>query len=176
MDHATNFRRFRSFRSEIFAARRRAGTFFPLGWGAMTKRYFVVGGEYADTEFLDFAEGHSEERFGPFDERAAHECWRAVTGKTVDNALIRYFIRRDDEVIGDRWYVTGGEYADTGFVHMAPGHQLDVFGPYDRTGAMTKWRELAARTVDSAMIRYDLCSEEELEERRREAQQRQAQH
>ncbi len=136
----------------------------------MTKRYFVVGGEYADTTFTEFAIGHGEERFGPFDERAAHECWRALTGKTVDNAMVRYFIRAEDKRAGENWYVTGGEYAETDFIRMAPGHPLEVYGPFDHESAMAKWRELAARTVDSALIRYDLCTKEDIEERRRAAQ------
>ena len=56
----------------------------------MAKKYYVVGGEYADTAFTQIAAGHKEERYGPFDEHEAHVCWRALTGKTVDNAMIRY--------------------------------------------------------------------------------------
>ena len=56
----------------------------------MAEQYYVVGGEYADTTFTQIAPGHVEERFGPFAEREAHECWRALTGKTVDNAMVRY--------------------------------------------------------------------------------------
>jgi len=128
----------------------------------MAKKYYVVGGEYADTGFTQIAAGQKEERFGPFDEREAHVCWRALTGKTVDNAMVRYFIRSEDEAASDEWYVVGGEYADTGFETIAAGRQLETYGPFARQEALNKWRELTGKTVDNAMVRYDLCSAAEL--------------
>ena len=128
----------------------------------MAKTYYVVGGEYADTSFSIIAPGHVEERFGPFGEHEAHICWRALTGKTVDNAMIRYFIRADEEASGDSWYVVGGEYADTTFQVIAPGKTKDVQGPFSRQEALNKWRELTGKTVDSALTRYDMCTGEEL--------------
>lgn len=128
----------------------------------MAKKYYVVGGEYADTGFTQIAAGHKEERFGPFDEREAHVCWRALTGKTVDNAMVRYFIRADEESASDEWFVVGGEYADTDFAIIATGKQLESHGPFSRQDALNKWRELTGKTVDNAMIRYDLCSAAEL--------------
>lgn len=128
----------------------------------MGKKHYVVGGEYADTQFTQIAAGHQEERYGPFDEREAHVCWRALTGKTVDNAMVRYFIRSDDDVAGDEWFVVGGEYANTDFDIIAPGKQLETHGPLTRQEALNKWRELTGKTVDNAMIRYDLCSATEL--------------
>jgi hypothetical protein len=127
----------------------------------MTKKYYVVGGEYADTQFTSIAAGHSEERFGPFDEHEAHVCWRALTGKTVDNAMIRYFIRADKDE-GSDWFVVGGEYADTSFEAIAAGRELESYGPFGRQEALNKWRELTGKTVDNAMVRYDLCSAAEL--------------
>lgn len=127
----------------------------------MAKKYYVVGGEYADTSFTQIAPGHTEDRFGPFDEHEAHVCWRALTGKTVDNAMIRFFIR-SDEVADQEWFVIGGEYASTAFDRIADGRQLETHGPFNRKDAMDKWRELTGRTVDSAMTRYDLCTREEL--------------
>lgn len=133
----------------------------------MAKKYFVVGGEYADTSFTRIADGHKEERFGPFDEHEAHVCWRAITGKTVDNAMVRYAIRTDDEVgTAGEWYVVGGEYADTGFDTIAAGKSLESHGPFSRKDALDKWRELTGRTVDNAMVRYDLCSAAELASRK----------
>ncbi|CAA7616037.1 DUF4170 domain-containing protein [Magnetospirillum sp. UT-4] len=130
----------------------------------MAKSYYVVGGEYADTSFTTIAPGQTEERFGPFDEHDAHVCWRAITGKTVDNAMVRYFIRSDEAPsAADEWFVVGGEYADTGFETIAPGRHLESHGPFARKEAMDKWRELTGKTVDNAMIRYDLFSREELE-------------
>lgn len=129
----------------------------------MAKKYYVVGGEYADTQFTQIAPGHQEERFGPFDEREAHVCWRALTGKTVDNAMIRYFIRSEEgEAAGSDWFVVGGEYADTSFEVIATGKQLESYGPFARQEAMNKWRELTGKTVDNAMVRYDLCSTDDL--------------
>lgn len=128
----------------------------------MAKKFYVVGGEYADTAFTTIAPGHKEERFGPFGEHEAHVCWRALTGKTVDNAMIRYFIRSDDEQGEGQWYVVGGEYADTDFDVIAAGKTLEVHGPFERQLAMNTWRELTGKTVDNAMVRYDLCSADEL--------------
>lgn len=132
----------------------------------MAKKYYVVGGEYADTSFTTIAAGAREERFGPFEERDAHECWRALTGKTVDNAMVRYFLKSDEDVCAAEWYVVGGEYADTTFTTIAQGKSLESHGPFSRTDALTKWRELTGKTVDNAMIRYDLCSAAELPARK----------
>ncbi|HSV28482.1 MAG TPA: DUF4170 domain-containing protein [Candidatus Omnitrophota bacterium] len=131
----------------------------------MAKKYFVVGGEYADTSFTQIAPGAKEERFGPFDEHEAHVCWRALTGKTVDNAMVRYSIR-SDEAAEQEWFVIGGEYADTGFEVIAPGKSLETHGPFSRKDAMDKWRALTGQTVDNAMVRYDLCTADELKLRR----------
>lgn len=129
----------------------------------MAKKYYVVGGEYADTAFTQIAAGHKEERFGPFDEHEAHVCWRALTGKTVDNAMCRYFIRSEgEETTGEEWYVVGGEYADTAFEVIAAGKQLETHGPFARQEALNTWRALTGKTVDNAMVRYDLCSAAEL--------------
>ena len=127
----------------------------------MARTYFVVGGEYADTSFTTIAPGHAEERFGPFEEHEAHECWRAITGKTVDNAMVRYFIRSEGTA-DEGWYVVGGEYSDTTFQNILEGRQLQIFGPFDRKTALDKWRELTGKTVDSALTRFDLCTGEEL--------------
>jgi hypothetical protein len=127
----------------------------------MARTYFVVGGEYADTTFTTIAPGHAEERFGPFEEHEAHECWRAITGKTVDNAMVRYFIRSEGAA-DDGWYVVGGEYSDTTFQNIVEGRPLQTFGPFDRKTALDKWRELTGKTVDSALTRFDLCTADEL--------------
>lgn len=128
----------------------------------MPKSYFVVGGEYADTTFSSIAPGHVEDRFGPFDEREAHECWRALTGKSVDNALVRYFIRAAEDGREEGWYVVGGEYADTSFFSLAEGRTMQILGPFTRAAALDAWRSVTARTVDSALTRFDLCTEADL--------------
>ncbi|MBI2236049.1 MAG: DUF4170 domain-containing protein [Magnetospirillum sp.] len=127
----------------------------------MARTYFVVGGEYADTTFTTIATGHAEERFGPFEEHEAHECWRAITGKTVDNAMVRYFIRSEGETEAG-WYVVGGEYSDTTFQNIVEGRPLQTFGPFDRKTALDTWRELTGKTVDCALTRFDLCTADEL--------------
>lgn len=128
----------------------------------MPKKYYVVGGEYADTSFTEIAKGVKEDRFGPFGEHEAHVCWRALTGKTVDNAMVRYFIRAEEDGAEEQWYVIGGEYADTDFETIAPGKKLETYGPFDRKEALIQWRGLTGKTVDNAMMRYDLCTGTEL--------------
>ena len=38
-------------------------------------RYWVIGGEYADTAFEQIAGGAEEERIGPFESYEAPGCW-----------------------------------------------------------------------------------------------------
>lgn len=128
----------------------------------MTK-YYVIGGEYADTSFTRIVDGKDEEIHGPFGEREAHEFWRAITARTVDNAMVRYRIRPDESLPGKQYYVYGGEYADTGFSRLAEGRTLEVYGPFTRQEARDHWRAITGKTVDSAMTRYDIASEEELQ-------------
>ena len=128
----------------------------------MSKKYYVIGGEYADTSCHHIAPGHTEERLGPFPEKEALDVWRGLTGKSVDNALVRYFVRQADDGDHDQWLVVGGEYADTTFQVIAPGKTQEVHGPFSRQEALNKWRELTGKTVDSALTRYDMCTGDEL--------------
>lgn len=127
----------------------------------MTK-YFVVGGEYADTSFTQIAEGKQEEVFGPFGEQEAHDFWRGITGRTVDNAMVRYRIRPDEALGGKSYYVVGGEYADTSFSRIANGKSLEIYGPFTRPEALDHWRAITGKTVDCAMTRYDIAPEDEV--------------
>lgn len=129
----------------------------------MTK-YFVVGGEYADTSFTQIAAGEQEQSFGPFSEKDAHDFWRSITGRTVDNAMVRYRIRPDAALAGKSYYVVGGEYADTSFSRIADGKTLQVHGPFTRPEALDHWRAITGKTVDCAMTRYDIATEEEVKE------------
>ncbi len=129
-------------------------------------KYYVVGGEYADTSFMSIADGKSEEIYGPFAEREANDFWRSITGKTVDNAMIRYRIRPDEKLEGKAYYVVGGEYADTSFTAIAAGKTLETYGPFTRREALDQWRAITGRTVDSAMTRYDIAPEEEVRSRK----------
>jgi hypothetical protein len=121
------------------------------------KRYYVVGGEYADTSFSRLANGQEPERHGPFTEAEAMDFWRSITGRTVDNAMIRYTVRKDAGAERDL-YVVGGEYADTSFNRPAPGQELEKHGPFTRQEAMDFWRNITGRTVDNAMVRYSIVS------------------
>ena len=56
-------------------------------------RYWVTGGEYADTSFAALAPGKSEERHGPFpsyDEAFRH--WQERARATIDDATVRFRI------------------------------------------------------------------------------------
>ena len=59
--------------------------------------YWVIGGEYTDTNFGTLAPGKSEERLGPFKNyREAYDVWSARARATIDDATIRYrIIARD---------------------------------------------------------------------------------
>jgi len=125
----------------------------------MSQNYYVVGGEYADTSFTVAAPGTQLEVFGPFNERDAKVCWRDLTGKTVDNAMVRYFLKSEDEISGKSktYWVVGGEYADSSFTRLQSGKELEVYGPFDEwEGALGFWRGMTSKSVDDAMMRYDI--------------------
>lgn len=123
--------------------------------------FYVVGGEYADTSFSRVAEGQTLESHGPMSEREAHDLWRDLTGRTVDNAMVRYMVEERQATAPA--YVIGGEYADTSFVRLAPGHALEVLGPFSPAEALIQWRAKTASTVDSCLHRYDVVSATEFE-------------
>ncbi len=55
--------------------------------------FWVVGGQYADTQFRKLARGATEERLGPFAKYAdAMEVWRGKAWATVDDGFSRYRI------------------------------------------------------------------------------------
>jgi hypothetical protein len=121
------------------------------------QRYYVVGGEYADTGFTEPAPGTQLETYGPFKtERAAKVRWRELTGKTVDNAMVRYFLKSADASEAKMHWVVGGEYADFSFTHIASGKELQVFGPFGRSEAVGFWRGLTSKSIDDALVRYDI--------------------
>ncbi|MBL8644536.1 MAG: DUF4170 domain-containing protein [Rhodospirillaceae bacterium] len=120
------------------------------------QQFYVVGGEYADTSFTEPAPGTELERRGPYPEREAKAIWRELTGKTVDNAMVRYFLKPAEEQNEKIYWVVGGEYADSSFTRLAPGKQLEVFGPFEKWEGLGFWRALTSRSVDDAMVRYDI--------------------
>jgi Domain of unknown function (DUF4170) len=120
------------------------------------QQFFVIGGEYADTSFTEPATGTELEKRGPYSEREAKAIWRELTGKTVDNALVRYFLKAVEDKNEKIYWVVGGEYADSSFTKLAPGKQLEVFGPFEKWEGLGFWRALTSRSVDDAMVRYDI--------------------
>lgn len=122
------------------------------------QRFYVVGGEYADTSFTTPCPGTQLETFGPFaTEREAKIRWRELTGQSIDNAMVRYFLT-SDEPGGKKknHWVVGGEYADTTFTRLASGKELEVYGPFEQGEAVGFWRGLASKTIDDALMRYDI--------------------
>lgn len=65
--------------------------------------YWVVGGEYIDTNFEAAAPGKELERHGPFENyKSAYEVWSSRAWATVDNALCRFrILKHDDDVNGE---------------------------------------------------------------------------
>lgn len=118
------------------------------------KRYWVVGGVYADTNFDRMAEGHKEERIGPFPNHdAAKAAWQKRAWESVDNANARF---RIEEEGGELCYwVVGGPYCDTHFAEPAAGGGEEWYGPFDDYNtAKMEWSRRAWSTVDDAMCRY----------------------
>jgi len=120
------------------------------------QQFYVVGGEYADTSFTSPAPGVELERHGPFGEAKATSLWRSLTGRSVDNAMVRYFLKPLDETTGKKYWVVGGEYADSNFTKLAPTRELEAFGPFEKWEALGFWRGLTSKSVDDALVRYEI--------------------
>ena len=59
--------------------------------------YWVVGGEYTDTNFDKISPGKAPERYGPFASyQDAMTEWKTRAWETVDHCLIRYRIVEDE--------------------------------------------------------------------------------
>lgn len=55
--------------------------------------FWVIGGEYADTEFRTLAKGRAEERIGPFATfEEARGAWSARAFATIDDCHSRFRI------------------------------------------------------------------------------------
>jgi len=133
-------------------------------------KYNVIGGEYADTSFTELAPGTVQHRFGPLTHAEAMAMWRSLSAKSVDNCMVRYYVRAIEEEAEEQWFVAGGEYADTSFRKIATGLKLETYGPYaDRKQALAVWRAITSKTVDDALHRYDIVTGERLEEMKRTA-------
>lgn len=133
-------------------------------------RYNVIGGEYADTSFATLAPGTVQQRFGPLSHHEAMALWRSLSSKSVDNCMVRYYVRAIEEDAAEEWYVAGGEYADTSFHKITAGQKLEIYGPYqERQQALVVWRAITSKTVDDALHRYDIVNSPRLEDMKKTA-------
>jgi Domain of unknown function (DUF4170) len=123
------------------------------GAGAMA-RYWVIGGEYADTAFERIAGGGEEERIGPFESyEAAKAEWQARAWASVDSAHARYRIEEEGAAPG--YWVVGGHYKDTHFREPADPAGENWSGPFPTyEAAKAEWARLAWSSVDDALARY----------------------
>ena len=120
------------------------------------KRYWVVGGAYADTKFDRMQDGGPEQKFGPFRtyEEAKAE-WQHRAWSSVDNACARYRIEEEAGSTEPWYWVVGGPYADTRFEEPAAGGGEEWHGPFKTyEDAKIEWSRLAWASVDDAMCRY----------------------
>ncbi len=117
-------------------------------------RYWVVGGEYADTSFTTIVGGGAEQRIGPFPSHdAAKAEWQRLAWATVDNAHVRYRIEEEAGAQTLHYWVVGGTYTDTHFAQAVGGERW--FGPFDSyEAAKAEWQRLAWASVDDALARY----------------------
>lgn len=121
------------------------------------KQFWVVGGVYADTKFIEIAPGTQEVCEGPFQTYdAANKAWQALAWASVDDALAQFHIEEEDltpNKLAPTYWVMGGTYAGEGFdkFESAP----ERYGPFDTYDeAKSKWSELAWASVDDATARY----------------------
>lgn len=119
----------------------------------MAKRYWVVGGEYSDTDFIMIAGGGEPERHGPFATyEDAKDEWARLSWQHIDDAHVRYTIDTED---AHAYWVVGGEYADTGFETLADGKEEERYGPFNTyKEAQALWQQLSWRHIDDAHVRY----------------------
>lgn len=119
----------------------------------MPQQYWVVGGEYTDTDFRTVRDGEEEERHGPFAElEAARKEWAGLSMAQVDNALVRYRIERGGET---QYWVVGGRYKTTEFRVIAEGGSEERHGPYaDYDAAKKDWQARSMAQIDDAHVRY----------------------
>lgn len=62
----------------------------------METRYWVIGGDYADTTCRQFIDGTQAERLGPFScYDDARNAWKKRAWETVDTCTRRYHIQEE---------------------------------------------------------------------------------
>ena len=121
-------------------------------------RYWVIGGEYADTSFEQIAGGGVEDRLGPFGSYAEAKAeWQARAWASVDSAHARY--RIEEEADAPSFWVVGGKYKDTHFREPADPAGETWSGPFPTyEAAKMEWARLAWPSVDDALVRYRIES------------------
>ena len=119
-------------------------------------RYWVVGGQYTNTDFDEIAGGGPEQRIGPFkDYETAKAEWQRLAWSTVDDANSRYRIEEEPAQGPQHYWVVGGVYKDTHFTDPAEGTTEQWFGPFESyEAARAEWQRHAWATVDDALSRY----------------------
>ena len=118
--------------------------------------FWVVGGEYTDTQFAEIVGGGKETRLGPFAtyENAKAE-WARRAWSSVDDAHQRWRIEEEGEESSAQYWVVGGEYSDTRFTTPAPGTEELRIGPFATyEAAKAEWTRRAWSTVDDAHTRF----------------------
>jgi hypothetical protein len=117
--------------------------------------YWVVGGEYQDTNFDQPVAGTAVRRFGPFDTHAdARAKWQELAWSTVDNAHARYRIEAEKDQSPQNYWVVGCSYRDTSFREPVDGRE-NWFGPFaSYAEAKAEWQKRAWSTVDDALSRF----------------------
>ena len=63
------------------------------------EKYWVVGGQYTDTDFKELVEGHELEEYGPFETyEEAYDKWKSMSWWNVDTCSHRYEIQTEFEL------------------------------------------------------------------------------
>lgn len=119
----------------------------------MSEQYWVIGGEYTDTEFRTLVDGKEEERHGPYEtHEAARAAWAGLSMAHVDNAFVKY---RIEHVGQSQFWVVGGRYKDTEFTDMADDKPVERYGPFPSyDDAHKEWQSRSMARVDDAHVRY----------------------
>lgn len=117
------------------------------------KQYYVVGGLYKDTNFIDIADGEKLWKFGPFDNYdEAVAVWRAKAMETIDEAYAKFNIEILEPT---EYWVVGGEYTDTNFKELKGGGKEEHIGPFtSREDARSAWKAKSMEHIDNAYVRY----------------------
>ena len=121
-------------------------------------QYWVIGGEYTDTDFTSLADGQQEVRKGPFSSyKEAKKVWQTLAWETVDDCLSHYHIDELEPGSDPLYWVVGGQYEDAEFTKVIG--QEERLGPYsDYEAAKKVWSQKAWQTVDDATAWYRIES------------------